>query len=123
MARDYSWARSFLRHDWLTIGELAWLLNVGRHQARRRLLASGLACKLILRRWRQPHEGSWYVRRAYAVPPVTVRVLFWRALERDWRRTEREFARLGMRFSPAHRKLVEELFAPARYPVPKDGAA
>ncbi len=87
MACDYSWARRILRRDQVTIGELGWMLGVGRHQARRRLLASGLPCRLITRRWRDPWyvEDHWYVRRTYAIPARTADILLWQHLERDGR--------------------------------------
>ena len=94
MPRDYSWARQFVPRSCGTIGELGILLGVGRHQARRRLLQSGLPCKLITRRWRHP-DGSWYVRRTYAIPPGTAEVLLWEAIGREWRKDVALIMRLG----------------------------
>ena len=93
MPRDYSWARRILRRDQVTIGELGWMLGVGRHQARRRLLASGLPYKLVTRRWKDPWyvEDHWYVRRTYAIPARTARIILWRHIERDGRQDLRKF--------------------------------
>ncbi len=87
MPRDYSWARRILRRDQVTIGELGMMLGVGRHQARRRLVASGLPCRLVTRRWKDPwYEDRWYARRTYAIPARTAHILLWQHLERDGRR-------------------------------------
>lgn len=51
----------------LTIGDLAALLGVGRHQARRILLVSGLPCKLVTRHW-HGIDGRAYTRKTWAVP-------------------------------------------------------
>ena len=92
MARDYSWARQVVGKRNFTIGELAGLLGVGRHAARRRLLKSGLQCKLITRRWRHPvHRSCWYVRRTWQIPIDTAKVLLDQDTERVWRQTVREY--------------------------------
>ncbi len=86
MACDYSWARRFVGRANVTVGELATMLSLGRHQARRRLLASGLPYKLITRHWQDPwYEDRWYARRTYAIPSKTARILLWQHLERDGR--------------------------------------
>ncbi len=95
MPRDYSWARRFVPRSCGTVGELAILLGVGRHQARRRLLQSGLPCRLITRRWKDP-DGAWYVRRTYAIPVATAEALFYGGIEREWKKDVRLLTRLGV---------------------------
>ncbi len=95
MGCDYSWARRFVPRSCGTVGELAIILGVGRHQARRRLLASGLPCKLITRRWRDS-GGSWYVRRTYSVPVATAKALFYGGIEREWKKDVRLLTRMGV---------------------------
>ncbi len=58
MARDYSWARNSIPPRLNTIGEVAGLLALGRHQTRRRLIASGLPYKVYVRRWQDPGRGK-----------------------------------------------------------------
>ena len=71
MARDYSWARNSIPPRMNTVGELAGLLALGRHQTRRRLIASGLPYKVYVRRWKDPNSGKWYSRRAIGIPQKT----------------------------------------------------
>lgn len=73
MARDYSWARQTIPRDCLTVGEIALLLGVGRHAARRRLLKAGLPARLVVRHWR--HGGQLYTRRCWAIPEVAAMIL------------------------------------------------
>lgn len=94
MPRDYTWSRRTIGRNKLCIGELGTLLGVGRHQARRLLLQSGLPCRLITRRWRDS-DGSWYSRRTYAIPPATAETLLWQAIEREWKKDVRLVTRLG----------------------------
>jgi hypothetical protein len=68
MPSDYAWARATISGRMLTVGDLAALLGVGRHQARRILLASGLPCRLITRHWRERRCGTPYTRKTWAVP-------------------------------------------------------
>jgi hypothetical protein len=101
MARDYTWARRTLGRHMVTIGELATMLGVGRHQARRRLLASSLPAKLVTRRWKDRH-GCWYMRRTWAVPMETFRTLLIQQIERDWNRDARVFGKRAPRFPREH---------------------
>ena len=71
MARDYSWARNSIPPRLNTIGEVAGLLGLGRHQTRRRLVASGLPFRVYVRRWQDPNSGKWYSRRAIGIPQKT----------------------------------------------------
>ncbi len=71
MARDYSWARNSIPPRLNTIGEVAGLLALGRHQTRRRLIASGLPNKVYVRRWQDPKSGKWFSRRAIGIPQKT----------------------------------------------------
>jgi len=71
MPRDYSWARNSIPPRLNTIGEVAGLLALGRHQTRRRLIASGLPYKVYVRRWKDPNSGKWYSRRAIGIPQKT----------------------------------------------------
>jgi len=71
MARDYSWARNSIPPRMNTVGELAGLLDLGRHQARRRLVASGLPYTIYIRRWTNPATGQQYSRRAIGIPQQT----------------------------------------------------
>jgi hypothetical protein len=71
--RDYGWARTVVPQDKLTLGELADLLGVGRHQARRLLLASGLPSRLLTRKW--SYNGHRYGRKTYSIPPETAEAL------------------------------------------------
>ncbi len=105
MGCDYSWARRFVPRSCGTVGELAILLGVGRHQARRRLLASGLPCWLLTRRWKDLN-GSWYVRRAWVVPPGTAKTLLWKEIEREWERDVRLLTRMGRKVPPEARSLA-----------------
>ncbi len=102
MGRDYTWARRFVPRGCGTLGELAILLGVGRHQARRRLLQSGLPCRLITRRWKD-HEGAWYVRRTYAIPAPTAEALMYGAIEREWIKDVRLITRMGVHVPPEAR--------------------
>ncbi len=70
MARDYSWSRNSIPPRLNTIGELAGLLGLGRHQTRRRLIASGLPYRVYTRRWQDP-SGRWFSRRAIGIPQKT----------------------------------------------------
>ncbi len=70
MPRDYSWARNSIPPRLNTIGEVAGLLALGRHQTRRRLIASGLPYKVYVRRWQDP-SGRWFSRRAIGIPQKT----------------------------------------------------
>ena len=54
MPRDYSWAARVVGRNAYTLREVGIMLGVGRHQARRRLLQSGLPYRLISRHWRHP---------------------------------------------------------------------
>ena len=108
MGCEYSWARRFISRDCLTVGEVALLLGVGRHQARRRLLQSGLPCKLIVRRWRHP-DGNWYNRQTYAIPPATAETLLWQAIEREWKKDVRLLTSMGVKVPPEARTLASAL--------------
>ena len=108
MPRDYSWARRFVPRSCGTVGELAILLGVGRHQARRRLLQSGLPCRLITRRWKNP-DGAWQVRRTYAIPVPTAEALLWKEIEREWERDVRLLTRMGRKVPPEARSLASAL--------------
>ena len=109
MPRDYRWARKFIPHDCATIGELGILLGLGRHEARRRLLKSGLPCRLITRRWKNP-DGAWQVRRTYAIPVATAEALFYGGIEREWKRDVRFLRRLGVKVPPHACTPPRELF-------------
>lgn len=84
MARDYQWAARTVPKGYWTIGDVAFMLGVGRHAARRRLLRSGLPAKLITRYWQ--HGGHLYRRRALAVPEVSAMILFAEAQRALFRR-------------------------------------
>ncbi len=71
MSRDYSWARNSIPPRLNTIGEVAGLLALGRHQTRRRLIASGLPYKVYVKRWTNPATGQQYSRRAIGIPQKT----------------------------------------------------
>jgi len=71
MPCDYSWARNSIPPRLNTIRELAGLLGLGRHQTRRRLVASGLPFRVYVRRWKDPNSGKWYSRRAIGIPQQT----------------------------------------------------
>ena len=71
MPRDYSWSRNSIPPRLNTIGELAGLLGLGRHQTRRRLIDSGLPFKVYVKRWQDPNSGKWYSRRAIGIPQKT----------------------------------------------------
>ncbi len=71
MARDYTWSRRSIPPRMNTIGELAGLLGLGRHQTRRRLVASGLPYRIYVKRWTNPATGQQYSRRAIAIPQST----------------------------------------------------
>lgn len=73
-ARGYDWARRTIPRGHWAIGDVAFLLGVGRHAARRRLLKSGLPARLITRYWR--YGGYLYRRKAWAVPGLSVAILF-----------------------------------------------
>jgi len=68
MPRDYSWSRNSIPRTMNTIGEVAGLLALGRHQTRRRLIASGLPYKVYVKRWTNPATGQQYSRRAIGIP-------------------------------------------------------
>ena len=114
MPRDYSWARRFVPRDCFTVGELADVLCIGSHQARRRLLQSGLPYRLITRRWQHPLDQCWYVRRTYAIPPETADALYWADAEDGWARMQRHLIRHGARLSPAQRRPLRDLFKHTR---------
>jgi len=71
MPRDYSWSRRSIPPRMNTIGELAGLLGLGRHQTRRRLIASGLPYRVYVKRWTNPATGQQYSRRAIGIPQST----------------------------------------------------
>jgi len=71
MPRDYSWSRNSIPPRLNTIGELSGLLGLGRHQTRRRLVASGLPFRVYVRRWKDPNSGKWFSRRAIGIPQKT----------------------------------------------------
>ncbi len=85
MARDYSWSRRWLPPGTWNIGDLAIMLGLGRHRTRRILLASGLPCRLIRRRW--SYRGRGYSRRFYSIPDLTAAVLYARRVKWEWRRS------------------------------------
>ena len=103
MARDYSWARRTAPRGWLTLGDLAELLAVGRHQARRKLLQSGLPCRLFTRRWRDPVDGCWYKRRFWALRRETADLLFELELLKLGREAHRGADRLEARLATSPR--------------------
>ena len=111
MARDYSWSRRFIPRDMLTTGEFAHMLDVGRHQAVRILKASGLPCRLVTRRWRHPRDGSWYVRRTYAIPLETAKALHWEGIERDIEKTLRGLMRRGCKLTPFEKRPMRDILA------------
>lgn len=80
MPRDYRWASRWLpRGDWLTIGDLALLLDLSRFQAWRIFRRSGLPGVLILKLWKDD-SGRPYSRAFWALPGETVQLLL---IERD----------------------------------------
>ncbi len=95
----------------LTTGEFAHMLDVGRHQAVRILKASGLPCRLVTRRWRHPRDGSWYVRRYYAIPPKTATALHWQRVERDIEKTLRGFMRRGCKLTSFEKRPMADILA------------
>jgi len=109
MPRDYSWARRFVGRNCLTVGEVAFLLGLGRHQTRRRLLQSRLPCRLVVRRWRHHRDRSWYTRKTYAIPRGTAETLLWQAISREWERDVRLLTRMGLKVPPEARSLESAL--------------
>ncbi len=75
------------------------MLGVGRHQARRRLLQSGLPYRLISRHWRHPLDQSWYTRKCYAIPAKIVLALDSQQEERELLIMKRQLIRRGYKFS------------------------
>ncbi len=84
MARDYSWARRWAPAGTWTVGDLAIMIGLGRHQTRRILLASKLPYRLIRRRW--SYGGRGYARKYYVIPSSTAAVIYVRRLKWDWNR-------------------------------------
>lgn len=89
---DYSWADGVVGQDCVSIGTLGTLLRVGRHQARRRLVASGLPYRVYRRVWTHP-SGRIYTRKAIAVPLISAHALYLTRLSRIW--TDDPFGLLG----------------------------
>lgn len=118
MPRDYSWARQAIPCNMATVGELAIILGVGRHQARRRLLASGLPVKLVTRRWKDQDE-CWWVRRTWAIPLETFKTLLIQQIERDWYRDAKLAGRQASRF-PRERFYDDDGIAPSSLEVSWD---
>ncbi len=85
------------------------MLGVGRHQARRRLLQSGLPYRLISRHWRHPLDQSWYTRKCYAIPAKIVLALDSQQEERELLIMKRQLIRRGYKFSRQEEELLREL--------------
>ena len=102
MPRDYSWAQRNIPEGLYSIGDLAEGLDMGRHQARRILLSSGLPCWLIMKRWRGSN-GKYYCRRAWAIPFETHFCLILEQLEdrKSW-----FLARVGIPTPPDHTRAL-----------------
>ena len=77
-----------------TILEVSRFLGLGRHQTRRRLVASGLPYKIYVKRWKDPATGKPYSRRAIGVPQKTAAELLKQdmanLLRRSWQNIDRE---------------------------------
>lgn len=71
----YHWARRSIPADLWTLGDLALLLGIGRHQARRVLLKSGVPCCLVAKHWRDKHTGRGFTRKAWALPGTAALLL------------------------------------------------
>ena len=68
---NYEWSRQSIPRKMHTILEVSRFLGLGRHQTRRRLVASGLPYRVYIRRWKDPATGQRYSRRAIGIPQKT----------------------------------------------------
>ncbi len=68
---NYQWSRQSIPKMMHTIGEVSRFLGLGRHQTRRRLVASGLPYRVYVKRWTNPATGQQYSRRAIGIPQKT----------------------------------------------------
>ena len=113
MARDYSWARNSIPPRLNTIGEVAGLLALGRHQTRRRLIASGLPYKVYVRRWKDPNSGKWYSRRAIGIPQKTAAELIKNdmvdSLAKGWKSFSRAIKSQNTETPPQIRDLMNSI--------------
>ena len=80
------------------------MLGVGRHQARRILIASGLPHRLITRRWRHALNGAWYARAALAISPEVADRLVWERLARQRQQLDRTVKWLEARLAAGRRR-------------------
>ncbi len=113
MPRDYSWARNSIPPRLNTIGEVAGLLALGRHQTRRRLIASGLPYKVYVRRWRDPNSGKWFSRRAIGIPQKTAAELIKQdmviSVGTYWKRFCRQIKSKNSETPPILEKLIKSI--------------
>jgi len=115
MARDYSWARNSIPPRMNTVGELAGLLALGRHQTRRRLIASGLPYKVYVRRWQDPNSGKWFSRRAIGIPQKTAGELVKRDMVISVGTTWKSFSRAIKSKSTEPPPLIRDLMNSIRH--------
>ncbi len=115
MARDYSWSRNSIPPRMNTIGELAGLLGLGRHQTRRRLIDSGLPFKVYVKRWQDPNSGKWYSRRAIGIPQKTAAELLkldmMNSLGAGWKSFCRAIKSKNTETPPSFVELIESIRA------------
>jgi hypothetical protein len=114
VSRDYTWTRRSIQDDMFSVGDLALWLGLGRHQARRVLLHSGLPCRLITRHWWDPRTGRGYTRKALCTHWRVGLVLLLRRIKRD---LEPDAKRLGIPTPPALDSKISELLGSLSFPT------
>jgi hypothetical protein len=111
---NYHWARRSIPTDLWTLGELAQLLGVSRHQARRILLKSCLPCHLVAKHWWDKRTGLGFTRKAWALPVTAALVLL---LERVRRHVASDARALGVPIPATLELKIIELRATIHTPI------
>lgn len=114
MPDDYPWARHSIPTGLWTLAELAQLLDVGTHQARRILLKSGLPCRLITKHWWDRQTGRGFTRKAWALSGIVALVLL---LERIRQHVTSDARTVGVPIPATLELKIVELRASVRTPI------
>lgn len=118
----YQWSRASIPPKMHTVGELGIMLGLGRHQARRRLVASGLPYTIYVRRWKNPANGQPYSRRAIGIPQSTAGELVKGDAESSIRKSWKDISRTTKLTNPEPPGLFDEMIRRIR-DIDTDGPA
>lgn len=106
---NYEWSRQSIPQKMHTIFEVGRLLGLGRHQTRRRLIASGLPFTVYVKRWKNPATGQHYSRRAIGIPQSTAGELVKRDVESSLGKSWKDIFRTTKLTNPDPPALFDEM--------------